>query len=377
MSNALGMVRAQASLEVKKPGSRVFLLHFLARVLQSMVWRLLIIPVVAAIMAVLGTFVLIIETLFGRSAPENSFVARACIYVLGDAWAFSANREILGDIVESVRSTAELLRSHVDRLVIVGHSQGGAIARYLTASEPGFTDGLVTVGSGANLLGFARTATKPFLFLQWVLVILAPAIMASGVLYVIEVIKIFTETMFIPLLKHPMAVYQGREELHEIPQYNFGLFKPLLDLFVSPVALAVAVLLVLQALVGRRLVAGPEMDVPVVKSWWDVGSILDPVCVGGGPYERYGLDRAVKSVEVLNFERYSEIWGEHTRYYQNAHVGRVLWACIGESCDGPGRQVVGPVGDAVPGWAISHFWLWGWLLAGPFAFWVLLGWGLV
>jgi hypothetical protein len=231
--------------------------------------------------------------------------------------------------------------------VLVSHSQGGAISRALI-SGGATVDQLVTIGSGANLLGaLFNTVRRPQVsILAWVMLLAYPP-------FIVTVLRLF--------LKDTSTLTSGffgtaRDAL-EGHQSSDRLVTDVLQSGNHELLLMVGVLL---ALGVARVIVGPiRFDPstlrPPIASWWDISSIYDPVCVGG-----HVLEDGVHGVDVINSTKLKKLLGEHVAYFANPAVAGVVAAALASARSG---HHVEPTVRASrrPRWhrTLVGYWWWG------------------
>lgn len=239
--------------------------------LRLLVWPLLLFPVVYIVLPCL---------LLARSSYAVKFMES----VIGDAWAFTRDRASQDVISHRVSDAIAWARRTARRVVLVGHSQGGAIAREATVGRQ--VDALVTVGSGAVQLAMLRMG-RAVMIVSWLALVTFP----------------FECAYFFP------AFFAGSPSAFLIylawPTLLFLLGIPLLWRYRN-----------------ARILATPR---PAVVRWIDVYSRYDPV-PGGASIERQAIP-----CEVINAGNLRDVAFEHVRYFQNDQVKAVLRFAAGET----------------------------------------------
>lgn len=197
-STALGMVAGFTAGMSRSWGSsqKSYYLSSSPRMLMGIIWRAVLFPPVLVLLMVIGTFTLAFEALkqgfsTGKSATrgfnaDRSIVARCCKYVVGDAWAFAQDDKVLEEVLSRIHATVSETRMHASRVTIVGHSQGAALSRILLHREAGLADGLVTVGSGANILGISRASRRRHIAIGWTWMLVYPILLLAGGAHLFE-----------------------------------------------------------------------------------------------------------------------------------------------------------------------------------------------
>lgn len=344
------------------------LLGIMPGLVQTILWRFVLIPALLPLFAIAGTLVLVVETILGRTSHSRSVVARLSTYFIGDAWAFATQPILLTKILDSISETVATARLTARRVIIVGHSQGGALARHLCHADDTFADTLVTVGSGANLLELVRTARRWDIFHGWFLLLSYPIfiswIWSGGIeralLGAPAVPVILAAYWGLKMGVAPVDEAAGHAAMEQLLSWAFN--PPQL------VGVAVLVMSFLQYKRSQRRLQNQRISVPNTN-WWDISSPFDPVCVGGIHLED------AWGVEVVNAGSVRKLWREHMTYFKNPLVGRTLWECI---FDTAGREAPSTPGDARPNGisirALLKFRYWGLLITAPLSFFVISWW---
>lgn len=237
-------------------------------------------------------------------------------------------------MLRHLQNVVQAAKGNARRVVVVGHSQGGALARALCVNNNS-VDALMTVGSGAHLLAATRASRWRHIIVSWAAIPLYPLFVGWVYLTVIHLLAQIWRS-----LDDPSAVFFSGE--------NARLW---------------ALWLLLYGLVWLRLWLGSrggprevpeEVGVPQVDTWIDVSSVYDPVCVGGA-----SLDEAAIPVAVVNTKRLRELLSEHVQYFTNPAVGRTLLSVMTP----PAQRRIEPShslwAETDPHVAFSWFWLWG------------------
>jgi len=282
------------------------------------------------------------------TSPPGRLLDLVLLLTCGDAWAFVGDPDRRERILQRVRNTFEWTRARCDSVVLVGHSQGGAISRALI-STGAKADQLVTVGSGANLLGVLfNTARKPQVsIIAWVILLGYPAFVATLFTLFVQDVATYTSSIFSGF-RDALAGRDGAgsflEEALQIETRN------ILILIGFAVLFGVARLLI------GRMQFDPSTLRPPISSWWDVSSRYDPVCVGG-----HVIEDGVHGVDVVNVTKPWQLPREHVAYFGNPAVAEVVAAALASAECGcyiePTIRV--PAENARWHRALTRYWCWG------------------
>lgn len=266
----------------------------------SLVVRTFIVGPMLLLAMLIGTLVLCAESVLGRAKPGTSVVVAITLRFIGDARAFvdPERREQL--IVELTR-VAEEAAQRAPTVVLVGHSQGGALSRLVTDRVPTCRY-LVTVGSGANLLSLTAGAGKRHFIYGWATLVGYPALVIA------MVSAILVEAGMTMRLAWKMTSWEP---------ITFG--EALRLAGISLLSLLPFIALLAVALWLRRGAGEPTALTPTVDLWVDISSIYDPVCSGGA-----SLEAAAIGVSVVNRRRARDLLREHDSYFSNPDVGATI-----------------------------------------------------
>ena len=210
-------------------------------------------------------------------------------------------------------------------------------------------DQLVTVGSGANLLGVLfNTARKPQVSLiAWVILLGYPAFVATLFTLFVQDVATYTSSIFNGF-RDALAGRNGAgsflEEALRIETRNILIL------------ICFAVLLGMARLLIGRMRFDPSTLRPPIESWWDVSSRYDPVCVGG-----HVIEDGVHGVDVVNATRPGQLPREHVAYFGNPAVAEVIAAALASAeC---GRYIEpairAPAEKVRWHYALTRYWWWG------------------
>lgn len=327
---------------------------WILRGMHSGLLRFLVLPPVLLVALLVGPPLLQLADLAWRmvTRSKTSAPGRLLDLVLlltcGDAWAFVSDPERRERILRRVRDTLEWTGARCDSVTLVGHSQGGAISRALI-STGAKADQLVTVGSGANLLGVLfNTARKPQVsIIAWVILLGYPAFVATLFTLFVQDVATYTSSIFSGF-RDALAGRDGAgsflEEALQIETRN------ILILIGFAVLFGVARLLI------GRMQFDPSTLRPPISSWWDVSSRYDPVCVGG-----HVIEDGVHGVDVVNVTKPWQLPREHVAYFDNPAVAEVVAAALASAECGcyiePTIRV--PAENARWHRALTRYWCWG------------------
>lgn len=323
------------------------------RGLHSALLRFLVFPPIALVALLVGPSLLqladVVWRMVRRSAtsPPGRVLDLVLLLTCGDAWAFVSDPQRRNRILRRVRDTLEWTQTRCGSVVLLGHSQGGAISRAVI-SEGAKADQLVTVGSGANLLGaLFNTVRKPQVsIIAWVMLLGYPA---------------FTVTVFTLLLQDLITITVGffgaaRDVLagHDSSSRVMAI---VLQTEKHDLPLLIGVLLVMGVarLITGRMRFDPSTLRPPIASWWDVSSPYDPVCVGG-----HLLEDGVHGVDVVNSTKLRHLLGEHVGYFANPAVAEVVAAALSSAQNGCHVEPTVRAPEE-PRWhhMLAGYWWWG------------------
>jgi len=327
---------------------------WILRGMHSGLLRFLVLPPVLLVALLVGPPLLQLADLAWRmvTRSKTSAPGRLLDLVLlltcGDAWAFVSDPERRERILRRVRDTLEWTGARCDSVTLVGHSQGGAISRAVV-SAGARADQLVTVGSGANLLGVLfNTARKPQIsIIAWLMLLGYPAFVVTLVTWFLQGMTAYAG-IIVDAVSDTLA---GRNSaggfLMEVIRTETRTF-----LFLIGIML---ILGVARLLMGR-MQFDPSTLRPPIASWWDVSSPYDPVCVGG-----HLMEKKVHGVDVVNSTKLRHLLSEHMTYFRNPAVAGVIAAALASAQSG--RHVEPTVRAPAEGarWhhALTRYWWWG------------------
>jgi pimeloyl-ACP methyl ester carboxylesterase len=327
---------------------------WILRALHSALLRFLVLPPFLLVgLIVFLPMLQIIDTIWriltrAKNSSAGTLLDLALRLTCGDAWAFVSDSERRARILRRVRDTLEWADARCDSVVLVGHSQGGAISRALI-SEGARADQLVTVGSGANLLGvLLNTARKPQVsIISWLMLIGYPAFVVSLFVRFTQDIVAYAQIILGALAdtltgRYSVSSFMAEVIHEEIP--NFILL------------LGILLLMGVARLAMGWIHFDPSTLRPPIASWWDVTSVYDPVCVGG-----HVMEKDVHGVDVVNSTRPRDLPREHITYFGNPAVSGVIVAALASA---QGKRHVEPkVQPLVLGarWhqRLAQYWWWG------------------
>lgn len=247
----------------------------------------------------------------------------------GDAWGYSRT-DARDDVIARLEEICAKADQLAPRVVVIGHSQGGALSRHVCAR--GSTRDLVTLGSGANLLAIART-THPIVFAwSWLAVLALPLLLIQGFASQWDEFRPARDA----LRSYASKVYSAEgSDAVVLDEFLPDFFEAMAHAAWAPSDTVITSLAILALAVGAlaqflRRKAGPptEWATPTGR-WVDVVSVWDPVCVGGTLSDDAGEQRV-----VVNAKTVRELPREHQRYFENPHVGAIIRDVVcGEPCE--------------------------------------------
>lgn len=282
------------------------------------------------------------------SSPPGRILDLVLLLTCGDAWAFVSDPQRRERILRRVRETVEWTDSRCDSVVLIGHSQGGAISRAVLSAGTR-ADHLITVGSGANLLGaLFNTIRKPQVSaISWLMLLGYPALIATLLTWFVQDVATYTG-IFLGTVRDAFA---GRPGPPGISNDFFRIESRSLFLIIG-----LLLILGVARLAMGRIRFDPSTLRPPIASWWDISSPYDPVCVGG-----HLMETDVHGVDVVNSTKLRELPVEHTTYFRNPAVAGVIAAVLASA--GSSRQVdpeiPSPAGGARWHHTLTRYWWWG------------------
>jgi len=327
---------------------------WLLRGLHSALLRFLVLPPFLFVVLLIGLPLMQIADVVWRTltrsgtSPPGKLLDLVLLLICGDAWAFVGDPDRRERILRRVRDTLEWTHARCGSIVLVGHSLGGAISRALISAGTK-ADQLVTVGSGANLLGVLfNTARKPQVsIIAWVILLGYPAFVATLFTLFVQDVATYTSSIFNGF-RDALAGRNGAgsflEEALRIETRNILIL------------ICFAVLLGMARLLIGRMRFDPSTLRPPIESWWDVSSRYDPVCVGG-----HVIEDGVHGVDVVNATRPGQLPREHVAYFGNPAVAEVIAAALASAeC---GRYIEpairAPAEKVRWHYALTRYWWWG------------------
>ncbi|TFB93198.1 hypothetical protein [Cryobacterium sp. HLT2-28] len=288
VSPGLLLSRAVESLAHAFAAWSGFPLHWW-RILIAAMWLVAVVPVSLALIVLLS--VLILFRFLIPIAGVRDGLAKLEVLLtssLGDSFLFSENAMSRGAMVSKVRSEIDWLADRSNRVIVVAHSQGAAVAVH--ALEVGSAvDTLITFGAGISQLQWVRSgsdsaATSSVRWLRliaWV-----------GLLLVVGVATF----QFVRLaLGEPLEPFLWAVTLVgwvPLVWFSASIFK--------------------EVYAFSRVGPGCEMPTKLADRWWDIWASADPV--SGGPSTSWTY-RGVSEFRALNA---GNVLTDHTAYYNNA-----------------------------------------------------------
>ncbi len=328
---------------------------WLVRGLHSALLRCLVLPPLLLIVLLVGLPLLQLADVVWRmvtrstSSPPGRALDLVLLLTCGDAWAFVGDPQRRERILRRVHDTLEWTHDRCGSVVLVGHSQGGAISRALISAGAG-ADQLVTIGSGANLLGVLfNTARKPQVsVIAWLILLGYPALVATLFMLFVGNVATYTSSIlggFRDALAGRNGVDNVVTEIFRIETRNVLLL------------IGVVLLLSVARLAIGRIRFDPSTLRPPIASWWDVSSPYDPVCVGG-----HLIEEGVHGIDVVNAMKPRQLLGEHVSYFGNPAVAHVLAAALASAQLGHHVEpAVRVSADGAMRWqrTLNRYWWWG------------------
>lgn len=327
---------------------------WLLRGLHSGLLRFLVLPPVLLPALLIGPPLLQLADVIWRmvtrskTSPFGRLLDLVLLLTCGDAWAFVSDPARRERILHRVRDTLEWTNARCDSVVVVGHSQGGAISRAVI-SAGGSADQLVTVGSGANLLGVLfNTARKPRVSVfAWICLLGYPAWVATLITWFLQDVAAYTNSI-VGSFRDALAGRDGTASFLDgvlrIESRNFLIL------------IGVTLLFGVAWLTFGRIRFDPSTLRPPIASWWDVSSPYDPVCVGG-----HLMEKEVHGIDVVNSTKLRHLLSEHVTYFSNPAVAGVIAAALASAqSDGHVEPTVrAPAADTRWHYALTRYWWWG------------------
>lgn len=276
---------------------------------------------------------LALELAAARIAGRPRRLAGMLSGVAGDAWAYSRGADRDAALARLERTCSDAARRS-RRVVVVGHSQGGALSRAVCRSKRD----VVTVGSGANLLAIARTAHPIALGWSWLALTTVPLLLIGAVAAQWEALQ----PAFDLQRDYWRTVFSSDgASTTDITTFLHDFSGAMADASWTPGDTVVALLAGVAVAVGlavafvTRASGTPDEWATPSARWVDVMSPWDPVCVGGTL-----SDPAGEQLVVINASRIRELLREHTAYFENPAVAQVI---ADVACGRPLTSVADPV----------------------------------
>jgi pimeloyl-ACP methyl ester carboxylesterase len=311
--------------------------------LCSTLWNLLLRPPLAYLLFATALLVPVLAPNASKASRLDK-IAQLLTLVIGDAYAFVADNDLSAALRERFSDRYnELSQLAGGKVVVIGHSQGGALAHASLKRSGKVPAAFVGVGSGLGPLLTAE-ATKPRRFigaqtlLGFMLGLVAWGVIGSGVYrmlvwatWVAIIIAVGAVLLAAVLLGILVSVLAGgisgavnfaetvRNTGLDLPSALdrvLGLlFEQSVYFLVSLVLAAPLLWLMSKFYIRGRLTPGPSLALPNLPPdrWYEFYSPLDPVCIGT-PVNKYAT-----RIRVHNPTGW-RIWREHGDYFAPGSV---------------------------------------------------------